>query len=163
MARKKYTESFNQSYKNYRKRYFAKRRQFEKLNRKAIRKGEDRRYLMREDVLTKAEYYVYRRAYKEELESRGIKNPNINQYIVSDQAYERSRKQYRALKAREEELRSEVGLDLSGISEMEFRKGFWDEKLDEALKADYYYMRDELGLSSYAARKEISLLYFGSK
>ena len=163
MARKKiYTERFKRSYKAYRKRYFAKQRQFEKLNRKAIRKGEDKRYLMREDVLNKADYYAAYRAYKLELQERGIKNPNVNQYIVSDQAYERSRKQYRALMSHKEELLTEVGLDVSGISEIDFRTGRIQIDRDSISK-HYWYLRDELGFSIQEAHDEVSLLYFGSK
>lgn len=164
MARKKiYTDRFNRSYKAYRKRYFSQQRKFEKRNRKERLKGSDKRYIMREDVMTKADYYVAYRAYKEDLQERGIKNPNVNQYIVADQAYERSQKQYRALKARGEELQREVGIDVSKMTEIDFRTGRYNEELDEAIKSDYYYLREELGLNSYQARKEISMLYFGSK
>ena len=161
MARRIYTKQFNESYKAYRKAYFKKVRQFEKLNRKAERQGSIKRYLMRSDVLKKADYYAARKAFKRELADEGIKNPNINQYIVSDQAYSYSRKQFRGLKSRQDELKSEVGLDISGIKEIDFRTGNYEIDWDN-LRNEYWRLRDEYNMSPEAARKEISSLYFGS-
>lgn len=162
MARRIYTKQFNKSYKAYRKAYFKKVRQFEKLNRKAERRGSTKRYLMRSDVLKKADYYAARKAFKRELADEGIKNPNINQYIVSDQAYSHSRAQFRGLKSRQEELRQEVGLDISGMTEIDFRTGNYQFDWDN-LRSEYWRLRDEYGLTPEAARHEISSLYFGSK
>lgn len=166
MARRKiYSDRFNKTYKTYRKRYFKKKRQFQKLNRKLIRKGEleegESRYRMREGVMTKRDFYSVYQAYKDELKDEGIKNPNVVQYIVSDQAYSRSRKQFRGLKARQEELASEVGIDISEIKEIDFRTGNFEIDWD-ALRNEYHYLRDQFGYTAEEARAEISH-YFGSE
>lgn len=163
MARKRiYSDRFNKVYKTYRKRYFSKKRQFEKLNRENIRKGEEIRYQMRDKVMTKSDFFSTYKAYKEELRKEGIKNPNVVQYIVSDQAYSRSRKQFRALKAHQTELREELGLDISKLKELEFRTG--NEDIDwDILKKEYYYLKDEYGMTAAQAKSEIAYLYFGSE
>lgn len=166
MARRKiYSDRFNKTYKTYRKRYFEKKRQFQKLNRALIRKGEldegESRYKMREGVMSKSDFYANYDAYKQELRDEGIKNPNVVQYIVSDQAYSRSRKQFRGIKARQSELASEIGIDVSGIKEIDFRTGNFDIDWD-ALRREYHYLKEQFGYTSEDARREISL-YFGSE
>lgn len=163
MAKRKYTERFNKTYKTYRKRYFQKKRQFEKLNRKNMRKGIEKRYYMREEVMSKSDFYSVYGGYKEMLADEGIKNPNIVQYIVSDQAYIYSRKQYRGLKAsfkKDLEL-GKLAMD-EDFSEIDFRTG--QAEIDfEGLLNEYHYLKDELGYTSDESKKLIAQYYFGSE
>lgn len=191
MARKVYSESFNKRYKRYLRLYRAQERSFEKANIKdfakrerlrgrtflnkksikqayarAVNKGDYiRKYLMREDKLTRSQFLDYYPATQEHIEKEGLNVKDVSKFIVSKQAFERSRTQYRALKARQEELLSDIGLDLSKTTEMEFRKGYFEMDLSEAIKSEYYYMKDELGITdSYFMRDRITELFFnGSK
>ena len=59
-------------------------------------------------------------------------------------------------------LMEEVGLDVSDISEIDFRTG--KVQIDrESVSAHYWYLRDELGFSVADAKAEISNLYYGSQ
>lgn len=82
MAKKKSTKRLDNAYANYVKRYEAKKAMLRK-------KG----YEMADTKLTRREYEMVRRAYVNE----GRKT-NINQTIVSDQAYEYSQKTARQMK-----------------------------------------------------------------
>lgn len=82
--KRKYTlgKRLDKAYENYSKRYDAKQKQLEK-----------RGYSMADTKLNKREYNMVRTAYVND----GIKK-NINQTIVSDQAYEYSQKTARQMK-----------------------------------------------------------------
>ena len=75
------------AYRNYMNRYEAQEA-------KMLRRGER----MNDEMMTFGSYKATRRAYVEDLQSRGKRVININQSIVSDQQYEFSRLQARGIK-----------------------------------------------------------------
>ena len=152
MARKKRTKREKKGFAAYRKRYRKKRKELE-------RRGES----MRDEELSFYNWKIYHEEKKKELEEAGLEGANVNQYIVSEQAYERSQKQWRALKEHEEEILGNTGFDISKMSASKFRKGYYDEELNEALSNEYWYLKEGLGLSTSEAKREISMLFFGSK
>ena len=164
MARKKYTDRFNKTYKTYRKRYYEKKRYFDKLNRKNLREGKEERYHMREEVMSKSDFYSIYNAYKQDLKDEGIKNPNVVQYIVSDQAYKYSRKQFQGMKRALNDENLILGKLSMGknFSEVAFRTGQIEIDFDQIL-SEYHYLREELGYSVIEAQDAISLYYWGSE
>ena len=162
--RKIYSERFNKQYKTYKKYYRAKERYFEKMNKRNELKGKPQRYKMREEMFSKTTYYANYKDYKRVLEEEGIKNPNVNQYIVADQAYTRSQKQYRGIKkAIKEDVNVAVALNIpKGFNELNFRTGNVDIDWDE-VKETYREDRFDFGWSVKDTMEHISNLYFGSK
>ena len=75
------------AYRNYMYRY-------EVQEQKMLRRGQR----MNDEMMTFGSYKATRRAYVEDLQSRGKRVININQSIVSDQQYEFSRLQARGIK-----------------------------------------------------------------
>lgn len=108
------------AYANYKKRYKAKEKM---LNKKG--------YEMASEMMTKREYKRIRKLYMEE---QGIKI-NINQTIVSDQAYEYSQKIARQFK----KVAEEYNLDWKNQTITELRKGVKVDvsALNEALKEEH--------------------------
>lgn len=151
-AKTKTTRREKRGYKAYKERYRQARKRLKRKNKS-----------MREKMLSLSEWKIYHERQKKRLEKRGIKNPNVNQYIVSNQSYNRSSKQWRTLKQNEERLLSDIGLDISKITEFGFRTGQYDSVLNEALSNEYWYLKEELGLTSSEAGAEISMLFFGSE
>ena len=141
MARKKrkYTlgKRLDKAYANYVKRYEAKEAQMAK-----------RGYKMSDTKLTEREYRMVRKAYQNE----GI-TKNINQTIVSDQAYEYSQKTARRFKATAEKF----DLSWKEMSITELRKGGVDvSEINDLLKELY---PDWTG---YQRQEYISYEVFGS-
>ena len=117
--RSKASKRLDNSYKNYVKRYKAKEAMLKK-------KGYEMASKM---IRSKKMYKAVREAYIEE--GRTI---NINQTIVSDQAYEYSQKTARRFKATAEKF----GLDWKDKSITELRKGGVDvSSINELLKEQY--------------------------
>ena len=114
MKIKKRSKRLDNAYANYKKRYKAKKKML-------ARKG----YPMADTMLNKREYLMVREAYIDE----GQKI-NINQTIVSAQAYEYSQKTAKQFKKTAEkydldwkdrtitELRKGIGVDVSDLNEM---------------------------------------------
>lgn len=137
MSKKKSVSRLDRSYENYKKRYKAKQ--------KSLRK---RGYEMADTMLSKREYEMVKKAYQEE----GVKI-NINQTIVSDQAYEYSQKTARRFKATAEKF----NLDWKNKTIMELRKGNIDvSEINERLKEEFPEM------TGIERQKYISYEVFGS-
>lgn len=112
------SKRLDNAYANYKKRYRAKKKMLKK-------KG----YEMADDMLTKREYTMVREAYQDE----GVKI-NINQTIVSDQAYEYNQKTARRFKATAEKY----NLEWKDKTITELRKGEIDVSLiNDILKEEY--------------------------
>lgn len=108
----------DKAYENYIKRYDAKKKSLAK-----------RGYDMADKKLTKREYEMVRTAYIND----GV-TENINQTIVSDQAYEYSQKTARRFKATAEKF----DLEWKNKSITELRKGGIDvSQINEILKEEY--------------------------
>lgn len=117
MARKS-TKRLDNSYTNYVKRYKAKRKMLHK-------KG----FEMADTMLTKREYQMVKDAY-----IRAGRKTNINQTIVSDQAYEYSQKTARQFK----KVAEEYDLEWKDKSITELRKGEIDVSgINDMLKEMY--------------------------
>lgn len=118
MARRKSTKRLDNAYENYKKRYKAKQ--------KMLRK---RGFEMADEMLTRREYEMVRKAYVDE----GRKT-NINQTIVSDQAYEYSQKTARQFKS----VAERFDLEWKNKSIMELRKAEIDVSgINELLKEQH--------------------------
>lgn len=114
----KKSKRLDNAFKNYKKRYREKKKMLEK-------KG----YTMADTMLNKKEYTMVRKAYQDE----GI-TININQTIVSDQAYEYSQKTARRFKATAEKY----NLEWQDKTITELRKGGIDvSEINELLKEEY--------------------------
>ena len=105
VTKRKYTlkQRLNDAYKNYKKRYRAKEKMLK-------RKG----FEMASDMMTKREYMRIRDIY-----TREVTKTNINQTIVSDQAYEYSQKTARQFK----KVAEEYDLSWKEMTITELRKG----------------------------------------
>lgn len=117
MAKRKYKMSkrLEKAYENYTKRYEAKKKSLSK-----------RGYEMADKKLNQREYEMVREAYINE----GV-SENINQTIVSDQAYEYSQKTARRFKA----TAKKFDLEWKSMSITELRKGGIDvSELNDRLK-----------------------------
>lgn len=138
MARKySMKRRLDKAYENYIKRYDAKKKSLAK-----------RGYEMADKKLTKREYNMVRTAYIED----GV-TENINQTIVSDQAYEYSQKTARRFKATAEKF----DLDWKDKSITELRKGGIDvSEINEKLKEEFPEM------TGIERQKYISYEVFGS-
>lgn len=122
---KKRSKRLDNSYKNYVKRYKAKEKMLEK-------KG----YQMASKMMSKKMY----KAARDEHIRKGV-TININQTIVSDQAYEYSQKTARRFKATAEKF----GLDWKDKKITELRKGVVDVSgINNALKEMSDEEREEL-------------------
>lgn len=112
------SKRLDNAYANYKKRYRAKKKMLKK-------KG----YEMADDMLNKREYKMVREAYQDE----GVKT-NINQTIVSDQAYEYNQKTARRFKATAEKY----NLEWKDKTITELRKGEIDvSAINDILKEEY--------------------------
>ncbi|MBO7079076.1 MAG: hypothetical protein J6W64_04640 [Bacilli bacterium] len=132
------SKRLDNAYANYKKRYKAKMKSLKR-----------RGYEMADTMLNKREYLMVRKAYQEE----GV-TQNINQTIVSDQAYEYSQKTARRFKATAEKY----GLEWKNKSITELRKGEIDvSTINEILKEEY---PDWTG---YQRQQYISYEVFGSE
>ena len=132
------SKRLDNAYANYKKRYKAKMKSLKR-----------RGYEMADTILNKREYLMVRKAYQEE----GV-TQNINQTIVSDQAYEYSQKTARRFKATAEKY----GLEWKNKSITELRKGEIDvSTINEILKEEY---PDWTG---YQRQQYISYEVFGSE
>lgn len=137
MSKIKSTKRLENAYANYVKRYNAKKESLKK-----------RGYEMADTMLNKTEYEMVRKAYQDE----GVKI-NINQTIVSDQAYEYSQKTARRFKATAEKF----DLEWKNKSITELRKGGIDvSEINDILKEEY---PDWTG---YQRQQYISYEVFGS-
>lgn len=115
---KKSTKRLDNSYTNYVKRYKAKQRMLRK-------KG----FEMADTMLSKREYQMVKDAY-----IRQGRKTNINQTIVSDQAYEYSQKTARQFK----KVAEEYDLSWKDLSITELRKGEIDvSAINDLLKEKY--------------------------
>ena len=152
MARIKTTKIQKKSYAAYKRRYRKKAKLLSK-------RGKD----MREDMLNLHDWKIYYAQKKSDLEKEGKSTANVNQYIVSEQAYERTEKQWRALKATKDRLLEEIGLDISKYTAFEFRTGAYDEEFNRAVSNEYWYFRESLGFDVKRAKEEISMLFYGSQ
>ena len=115
---RKKSKRLDNAYANYKKRYKAKKKMLK-------RKG----YEMADKMLNKKEYTMVREAYQDE----GVKT-NINQTIVSDQAYEYNQKTARRFKATAEKY----NLEWKDKSITELRKGEIDvSAINDILKEEY--------------------------
>ena len=120
MAKRKYKMSkrLDKAYENYKKRYKAKKQSLKK-----------RGYEMADTMLTRREYEMVRKA----MVNEGIKT-NINQTLVSEQAYEYSQKTARRFKATAEKF----DLEWKGKSITELRKGGIDvSEINDILKEEF--------------------------
>ena len=120
MAKRKYkmNKRLDKAYENYKKRYKAKKQSLKK-----------RGYEMADTMLTRREYEMVRKA----MVNEGIKT-NINQTLVSEQAYEYSQKTARRFKATAEKF----DLEWKGKSITELRKGGIDvSEINEILKEEF--------------------------
>ena len=131
MSRRKYSmdKRIEKAYLNYEKRYEAKKKSL-----------EGRGYMMADKKLTRREYEMVRKAYVES----GVEK-NINQTIVSDQAYEYSQKTARQMKA----TATKFNLDWKDKTITELRKGSIDvsginNSLKEMSDSDREALFDEL-------------------
>lgn len=157
MARKVYDTKLNKAYKAYRKAYFAKKRQFKKMNR---RYGKNV-FKMREEVRKKSDF---KQLYEDYLSEISYDKKNRSQTairrMVSDEAYFRSREQYLGLVSRRKEIKELTGYDVPTMTEAEFRANV--ESIDwEVLRQEYHNLRS-MGLTAEDASHELSNMYFGS-
>ena len=159
-----YSERQKASYKAYRKAYFAKKRQFEKMNRQYEKKKKTQRFYMRQDQpMSRSDFVTTYKLYKEDFEAEGVKNPNIIRQIVSDEAYQYSRKQYRGLREAiksTDTLQRELGLPET-FSEAEFRTGQIEIDWD-IIRNNYHELIDVYKFTPAEAKEQIGQLYFGS-
>ena len=158
MARRIYTEKFNKLYRAYKRAYTAKKRQLRKLNR---RYGVDS-FTMREKRRSKSDFKDILENYLSEIpEDKKNRNQIAVRRIVADEAYKRSREQYLGLVRKREEILRETGYEVPKMTEFEFRTGA--KGIDYEVLSSHYHTLRSLGMDSYEARDEISLLFYDSE
>ena len=146
-------KNVDKTYRRYLKVYYNKAKT--KWNKLHHRKGNAKlpKYVnknalkntMYDKPLTKSQFRVDYKNYKRELVEEGKSSDPI-QYIVSDQAYEYSYKQYKGFKSavKKQEFKDLTGMNLENVSELEFRTGqFKDTEYYRAADAYYHAMKKE--------------------
>lgn len=185
--RKKYADfrNFDKTYNRYVRDYYRKARQLYKhrmgLSPKSrLPKSVTKEQLQKEmlgdkydpltgvggNPLSRANFADTYRAVKRDLKKEESSADPI-QYIVNDQAYEYSRKQYLGYKRATEEL----NLDLPKIDFQDFMLGKWkSEEYFKIVKEQYHEIKEYLESQGYSGKdltleiqSQIGSLYFGSE
>lgn len=184
MARKSiYSDfrNFNKTYSVYKRNYYRKARQIYKKQHglkaksrlpKSVTKADLRNVMRDDEILSRRDFAETYRSYKRDLlENDSSADPT--QYIVRDQAYEFSAKQYRGFKkaVATAGFDEEYARELENISMMEFMTGEWrTEEFFDRVKMAYQQAkikaqqegRTDKDIWLYA-QKEVANLYFGSE
>ena len=174
--RKKYSDfrNFDKTYARYKRDYFRKARQIYKHRMglparsrlpKSVAK-EDLKAEMRDTLLRREDFATAYRAYKRDL-IKEDSTADPTQYIVNNQAYEYSRKQYLGYKRAVEELE----LDLPKVNYQDFMTGKWkSEEYYKLVKEQYHEIKSYLESQGYTGKEltleiqsQIGSLYFGSE
>lgn len=171
--------NFDRTYRRYVRDYYrAARRKYNRLHgRKSTARfpstvsKQDLQDVMYDKLESRADFRTDYKNYKRELlEEESSADPV--QYIVSNQTYEFSYKQYRGFKraVKEAKFKEITGLDLEGVNEISFRSGEWrDDKFYEAARKYYHEMKAEaesLGkqgknIWQYASEEVSKLFFYG--
>lgn len=176
--------NFDKTYRRYKREYFkAARRRFKSWKRKLTESEMEEfdvpthptnAYLegfMKDTLESRADFRTDYLDYKKDLISEGKETADPIQYIVADQTYEFSRKQYSGFKkaVKQSEFEELTGMDLSKVSREEFLTGEWrNEDFFKAADKYYWEMKQQAlaaGKSEKAAWMEaqakVSALFFG--
>ena len=176
MARKRGRPKIGYKFKNFEKTYRRYVRDYYRAARKkynrtvgrkvnaripaSVSKEELRSVMYDNQLLSRADFRQDYKNYKHDLENEGSTSYPIH-YIISNQTYESSRKQFLGFK---EAVRSAKfkeateGYDVSGlekISEFKFRSGEWrSDEFYKAAGAYYHAMKEEAKAEGYTTEKE---------
>lgn len=179
--------NFEKTYRRYKRDYYrAARKKWNRVHGKkasaripkGVTKNDLESVMYDKQLLSRADLRAEYKAYKRDLVAEDSTADPI-QYIVSNQTYEGSRRQYqgfkKAVKSKEfQELADEnkalKDLHLETVSEFEFRSGEWRSKDDfyKAIDSYYWAMKKEAEEKGYTdekskwryAKQRVSELFF---
>lgn len=178
----------DKTYKRYKKLYFKKARSKFKKEWKRMSNEDKQEYIeaglnpkrptqkvlqnfMEDDLLSKTDFAEDYRNYKRDLIDEGKETSDPIQYIVQDQAYKCSYKQYLGFKkaVETEDFYGITGLDLRKVKKEEFMTGRWqDQAFFDALDKFYWEMKAQAEAEGKTgkvavreARNKVAELAFG--